>query len=90
MIHTSKYNLSLTKCPAGIPPTSLAPFDVLEPLRLPAGRHLMPEQFELVCAENSKSVLELAEDGGIIAKHWSRYRQGKFVVFLLKKTYTMI
>jgi Uma2 family endonuclease len=36
-------------------------------LRLPPDLHLTPEQFELVCAENRDAVLELAEDGRVIA-----------------------
>ena len=37
------------------------------PLKFPSGLRLSPEQFELVCAENRETVLELAADGRVIA-----------------------
>lgn len=45
-------------------------------LRLPADLRLTPEQFEQVCAENRKAVLELAADGRVIAltPNWQRNR----------------
>jgi Uma2 family endonuclease len=50
-----------------VSPAPGAPFDALEPLRLPAALRLTPEQFELVCAENREAVLELAANGTVIA-----------------------
>ena len=59
--------MTLTTSIAQAHPASTAPFDALAPLRLPAGLHLTPEQFELVCAENREAVLELAADGSLIS-----------------------
>jgi Uma2 family endonuclease len=51
--------------PAPAPPQALAPG--LEPLVLPPGLKLSPEQFALVCEANPEAVLELAADGQLIA-----------------------
>ena len=52
------------------PPASAAPqapATGLEPLVLPPGLQLSPEQFALVCEANPEAVLELAADGQLIA-----------------------
>ncbi len=52
------------------PPASAAPqapATGLEPLVLPTGLKLTPEQFALVCEANPEAVLELAADGQLIA-----------------------
>lgn len=51
--------------PAPATPQALAPG--LEPLVLPPGLKLSPEQFALVCEANPEAVLELAADGQLIA-----------------------
>ena len=48
------------------PPTAPALLG-LEPLQLPWGIRLTPDQFELVCQANPDAVLELAADGQLIA-----------------------
>ena len=49
------------------PAAPQAPATGLEPLVLPPGLKLTPEQFALVCEANPEAVLELAADGQLIA-----------------------
>ena len=49
------------------PTAPQAPATGLEPLLLPPGLRLSPEQFALVCEANPEAVLELAADGQLIA-----------------------
>jgi Uma2 family endonuclease len=49
------------------PAAPQAPATDLEPLLLPPGLKLTPEQFALVCEANPEAVLELAADGQLIA-----------------------
>jgi len=43
------------------------PFHALAPLRFPPALRLTPEQFALLCAENREAVLELDDDGQVLA-----------------------
>ena len=58
--------MSLTTSPATPNATPASPFDAATLLRLPADLKLTPKQFELVCAENRESVLELTANGRVL------------------------
>ncbi len=57
--------MHISASPVAAQPTT--PFHALAPLRFPPALRLKPGQFALLCAENREAVLELADDGQVLA-----------------------